>query len=187
MKHPPMHIDDLVEHWTILDEERDLIAGKRDATRLGFTILLKSARSTAGSRAAVQSCQTTWWSTWPSRSGFLPRSSASTSGPAPRSSTTAIRSARAWAFAPARPRTRRSWRCGRPGRSHTPSDGLNGSGRNCSSNCARNGSNRRRLVGSPGSWPRPCTTRRSPGRCGSPPGGGVLQRSELGHLLRQGR
>lgn len=36
-----MHIDDLVEHWTILDEERDLIAGKRDATRLGFAILLK--------------------------------------------------------------------------------------------------------------------------------------------------
>jgi hypothetical protein len=41
MKHPPMHIDELVEHWTILDEERDLIAGKRDATRLGFAILLK--------------------------------------------------------------------------------------------------------------------------------------------------
>ncbi|MEZ7124756.1 Tn3 family transposase [Nonomuraea sp. AD125B] len=36
-----MHIDDLVEHWTILDEERDLIAEKRDATRLGFAILLK--------------------------------------------------------------------------------------------------------------------------------------------------
>jgi hypothetical protein len=36
-----MHIDELVEHWTILDEERDLIAGKRDATRLGFVILLK--------------------------------------------------------------------------------------------------------------------------------------------------
>lgn len=41
MKHPPMHIDELVEHWTILDEERNLIAGKRDATRLGFAILLK--------------------------------------------------------------------------------------------------------------------------------------------------
>ncbi|MEU4508835.1 DUF4158 domain-containing protein [Nonomuraea wenchangensis] len=36
-----MHINELVEHWTILDEERDLIAGKRDATRLGFAILLK--------------------------------------------------------------------------------------------------------------------------------------------------
>ena len=36
-----MHIDELVEHWTILDEERDLIAGKRGATRLAFAILLK--------------------------------------------------------------------------------------------------------------------------------------------------
>ncbi|GAA1612380.1 hypothetical protein GCM10009733_005530 [Nonomuraea maheshkhaliensis] len=36
-----MHINELVEHWTIPDEERDLIAGKRDATRLGFAILLK--------------------------------------------------------------------------------------------------------------------------------------------------
>ncbi|MGJ6964802.1 DUF4158 domain-containing protein [Streptosporangium sp. G11] len=36
-----MHIDELAEHWTILDEERGLVAGKRDATRLGFAILLK--------------------------------------------------------------------------------------------------------------------------------------------------
>ncbi|MEU8398350.1 DUF4158 domain-containing protein [Nonomuraea sp. NPDC048892] len=41
MEHPPMRIDELVEHGTILDEERGLIAGKRDATRLGFAILLK--------------------------------------------------------------------------------------------------------------------------------------------------
>jgi hypothetical protein len=31
-----MHIDELAEHWTILDEDRDLIAGKRDAARLDF-------------------------------------------------------------------------------------------------------------------------------------------------------
>jgi hypothetical protein len=36
-----MHVDELVEHWTVLDEERGLIAGKRGATRLGFAILLK--------------------------------------------------------------------------------------------------------------------------------------------------
>ncbi|MEU4516699.1 DUF4158 domain-containing protein [Nonomuraea wenchangensis] len=36
-----MHLDELVEHWTILDEERDLVAGKRGATRLVFAILLK--------------------------------------------------------------------------------------------------------------------------------------------------
>ncbi|MGI5201344.1 DUF4158 domain-containing protein [Spirillospora sp. CA-108201] len=41
MTHSPMHIDELVEHWTVLDEERELIAGKRGATRLGFAILLK--------------------------------------------------------------------------------------------------------------------------------------------------
>ncbi len=39
-----MHIEELVEHWTVLDEERDLIAGKRGATRLGFAILLKFHR-----------------------------------------------------------------------------------------------------------------------------------------------
>ncbi|RVX41828.1 hypothetical protein EDD27_4404 [Nonomuraea polychroma] len=39
MKHPPMHIDELDEHWTILDEKHDLIAGKRNATRLGSAIL----------------------------------------------------------------------------------------------------------------------------------------------------
>jgi TnpA family transposase len=41
MTRSPLHIDELVEHWTILDEERDLIAGKRGATRLAFGILLK--------------------------------------------------------------------------------------------------------------------------------------------------
>ncbi|MEU4540439.1 DUF4158 domain-containing protein [Streptosporangium sp. NPDC023825] len=34
-------MDGLLEHWTILDEERELIAGKRGATRLAFGILLK--------------------------------------------------------------------------------------------------------------------------------------------------
>jgi len=27
-------LDDLVEHWTVLDDERTLVAGKRGATRL---------------------------------------------------------------------------------------------------------------------------------------------------------
>ena len=34
-------LDELVEHWTLLDDERDLIAGKRGPTRLGFALLLK--------------------------------------------------------------------------------------------------------------------------------------------------
>ena len=29
-------LDELVEHWTLLDDERELIAGKRGPTRLGF-------------------------------------------------------------------------------------------------------------------------------------------------------
>ncbi|MDQ6782744.1 MAG: hypothetical protein M3063_04745 [Actinomycetota bacterium] len=36
-----MGVDDLVEHWTVLPDERDLVAGKRGATRLGFALLLK--------------------------------------------------------------------------------------------------------------------------------------------------
>ena len=31
----------LVEHWTLLDDEHELIAGKRGPTRLGFALLLK--------------------------------------------------------------------------------------------------------------------------------------------------
>jgi hypothetical protein len=36
-----LDLDELVEHWTLLDDERVLIAGKRGPTRLGFTLLLK--------------------------------------------------------------------------------------------------------------------------------------------------
>ncbi|MER6571639.1 DUF4158 domain-containing protein [Streptomyces sp. NPDC001093] len=37
----PVGMDDLVEHWTVLDDERELVAGKRGAKRLGFALLLK--------------------------------------------------------------------------------------------------------------------------------------------------
>lgn len=30
-----------VEHWMLLDEERDLVAGKCRATRFGFALILK--------------------------------------------------------------------------------------------------------------------------------------------------
>ncbi len=36
-----LELDELVEHWTLLDDEQALIAGKRGATRLGFALLLK--------------------------------------------------------------------------------------------------------------------------------------------------
>jgi TnpA family transposase len=36
-----LELDELVEHWTLLEDEQALIAGKRGATRLGFAPLLK--------------------------------------------------------------------------------------------------------------------------------------------------
>lgn len=36
-----VEVDELVEHWTLLDDEQGLAAGKRGATRLGFVLLLK--------------------------------------------------------------------------------------------------------------------------------------------------
>ncbi|MGI8760242.1 MAG: DUF4158 domain-containing protein [Jatrophihabitantaceae bacterium] len=37
----PLDVDDLVERWTLLDDESALAAGKRGATRLGFALLLR--------------------------------------------------------------------------------------------------------------------------------------------------
>jgi hypothetical protein len=34
-------LDELVEHWTVLEDERALVGAKRGATRLGFALLLK--------------------------------------------------------------------------------------------------------------------------------------------------
>lgn len=34
-------MDELIERWTVLDDELELVAGKRGATRLGFALLLK--------------------------------------------------------------------------------------------------------------------------------------------------
>lgn len=36
-----IELDELVEHWTLLDDEQELVAGKRGATRLAFVALLK--------------------------------------------------------------------------------------------------------------------------------------------------
>lgn len=36
-----MDLDELVEFWTLLDDEQDLVASKRGATRLGFALVLK--------------------------------------------------------------------------------------------------------------------------------------------------
>jgi hypothetical protein len=34
-------LDELVGHWTLLEDERELVAGKQGPTRLGFALLLK--------------------------------------------------------------------------------------------------------------------------------------------------
>jgi hypothetical protein len=34
-------LDELVEHWTLVEDERELVAGKQGPTRLGFALLLK--------------------------------------------------------------------------------------------------------------------------------------------------
>jgi hypothetical protein len=36
-----MDLDELVEHWTLLEDERELAGRKRGATRLGFALLLR--------------------------------------------------------------------------------------------------------------------------------------------------
>ncbi|MGH3234845.1 MAG: Tn3 family transposase [Streptosporangiaceae bacterium] len=41
MERVPLSPDELVDHWTVLDDEKTLIAGKRGSTRLGFALLLK--------------------------------------------------------------------------------------------------------------------------------------------------
>ena len=37
----PLDLDELVEHWTLLDGDRELVAGKRGSTRLAFALMLK--------------------------------------------------------------------------------------------------------------------------------------------------
>ncbi len=37
----PLGLDELVERWTVLEDDQKLIAGKRGPTRLGFALLLK--------------------------------------------------------------------------------------------------------------------------------------------------
>jgi hypothetical protein len=36
-----LDLDELVDQWTLLDDERELVAGKRGPARLGFALLLK--------------------------------------------------------------------------------------------------------------------------------------------------
>lgn len=41
MERLSLSLDQLAEHWTVRDDEKNLIAGKRGPTRVGFALLLK--------------------------------------------------------------------------------------------------------------------------------------------------
>lgn len=41
MERPPLELGDLVEHWTLIGDERGLVAAKNSDTQLGFALLLK--------------------------------------------------------------------------------------------------------------------------------------------------
>jgi hypothetical protein len=41
VERPPLELGDLVEHWTLVGDERDLVAAKHSDTQLGFALLLK--------------------------------------------------------------------------------------------------------------------------------------------------
>jgi hypothetical protein len=52
-----MDLDQLVDHWTLLTDERELVAGKRGPTRLGFALLLKLACDEGWCRILSQSAR----------------------------------------------------------------------------------------------------------------------------------
>ena len=37
----PLDLDELIEHWTLLDGDHELVAGKRGTSRLAFALMLK--------------------------------------------------------------------------------------------------------------------------------------------------
>ena len=41
MNTQPLDLDELVEHWTLLDGDHELVAGKRGTSRLAFALMLK--------------------------------------------------------------------------------------------------------------------------------------------------
>jgi hypothetical protein len=98
VERPEIGLDELVAHWTVLDGEKGLVAGKRGATRLGFALLLKFythhgrfPRGRAEFPAEVIA--------FVARQMQVPASElVSTSGLGARSSTTVPRSVTTWGF-----------------------------------------------------------------------------------------
>src|SRR5260370_1454699 len=77
MERPPAGMDELVEHWTVLAAERDLISGKRGATRLGVALFKRMREERieppADGRAgrmvasALRTAELAWFAAIPSR------------------------------------------------------------------------------------------------------------------------
>jgi hypothetical protein len=122
-----MDLDELVEHWTLLDDERELAAGKRGPTRLGFALLLKFYAGAGRFPRGGRSWPTTRWSSSPGSPASPPPTLVSMSGPGTRSSTTGRRSAATSGSGSAAPRTAASSPTGWPPASARPSAALTGS------------------------------------------------------------
>jgi len=104
----PVEVDELVEHWTVLEDEQQLVAGKRGATRLGFALLLQFyTRLGRFPRGRSELPQEAVDSSLPVRCRWRPVTWAFTSGLVARSSITAPRSASIWATGSVASRMRR--------------------------------------------------------------------------------
>jgi hypothetical protein len=68
--------DELIDRWTLVGDEQDLVAGKRGATRLGFALLLRfyteqgelpdAAVDYVGRQIGVQAAELAFYA-WPGR------------------------------------------------------------------------------------------------------------------------
>jgi len=57
-----VEVDEAVEHWTVLEDEQQLVAGKRGATRLGparWKFYTRSRQRQVGGGALVRVCRKT--------------------------------------------------------------------------------------------------------------------------------
>jgi hypothetical protein len=50
--------DELIDRWTLVDDELALVAGKRGATRLGFALLLRAVSPVGDAPSTVGPAET---------------------------------------------------------------------------------------------------------------------------------
>jgi len=56
--------DELIDRWTLVDDELNLVAGKRGATKLGFALMCASTLKEAGSLTEGANSPTPQSITW---------------------------------------------------------------------------------------------------------------------------